>query len=109
MHCLDDCHTYKMDEVIGESPGLYFYLKEHPEDILPLIHFYEMREDGTKINGVTNEEVLAVLIHRMKKLDKKFPCVENRMAIGNLEGALVWLNLRTQDRVSRSVEGTHNV
>lgn len=93
MKCLDDCHTYSMDQVLGFSSSI--------------LRFYEMREDGTKIDGVTNEEVLRVLIHRMEVLDEKTPCWENKQAISSLKGALSWLNARTEQRVKRGVEGTH--
>ena len=76
------------------------------EEFRPMLRFYEMREDGTKIDGVTNEEVLRVLIHRMEALDEKTPW-ENKQAISSLKGALSWLNARTEQRVKRGVEGTH--
>ncbi len=95
MRCLDDCHTYSLERIGGD------------EDIPHIIHFYEMREDGKKIDGVTNEEVLDMLIHRMKRLNKKLPCTENNLIIQNLEGARVWMTLRAQDRDIRGVLGTH--
>lgn len=101
MKCLDDCHTYELDlfhkdfEVGGLTPASF------------LIHFFEMKEDGFTINGVTNEEVLRVLIHRMGVLNKKMPCFENTMTHANLVAALSWLEARTENRVKRNVEGTH--
>ncbi len=53
MKCLDDCHTYEVDN-------------SHL-----LMHFYEKTKDGTEIEGVTNEEVLKVLIHRITYLNEK--------------------------------------
>ena len=53
----------------------------------------------------TNEEVLAVLIDRLKWLNSKFPCDENEQAIWGLEYALMHLNLRTMRRKDRNVEG----
>lgn len=57
------------------------------------------------INGLTNEAVLAVLIHRIGVLNEKFPCEQNELAIGNLRTALAVLESRTADRVKRGVEG----
>jgi hypothetical protein len=79
---------------------------------MPLF-FYKMALDGTKSDGVTNEEVLRVLIHRLtflneKWLGGKFRCRENSLAITKLEEALMWLNKRTEDRLNRKVEGTHS-
>jgi hypothetical protein len=105
MKCLDNDHRYELDTFLGEGKGMH--PGEYKKPFTAFLGFYEMRPDGTKIDGVTNEEVLAVLIHRMKVLDEKWPCDENRIAIKNLEGALVWLTLRTQDRTERGVEGTH--
>jgi hypothetical protein len=56
-------------------------------------------------NGTTNEEVLEMLIDRMKYLQAKFPCKENACCITHLEEGLMWLEKRTKDRVKREVEG----
>ena len=60
-------------------------------------------------DGTTNEEVLEVIIDRMKYLQAKFPCKENACCITHLEEALMWLEKRTKDRVKRNVEGKHVV
>lgn len=57
------------------------------------------------VNGLTNECLLAVLIHRMKILNRTLPCEENNRAIGHLEDALANLEVRTQRRRLRRVEG----
>lgn len=57
------------------------------------------------VNGLTNEALLAILIHRTKFLDGKFPCDENRRAIEHMEQALVNLEVRTARRMVRGVEG----
>jgi hypothetical protein len=56
-------------------------------------------------DGTTNEDVLAMLIDRMKYLQAKFPCRENAMVITKLEESLMWLEKRTSDRIKRNVEG----
>jgi len=58
-------------------------------------------------DGTTNEEVLEMLIDRMKYLQAKFPCKENACCITHLEEGLMWLEKRTRDRVKRQVEGKH--
>ena len=60
-------------------------------------------------NGFQNEEVLEVLIDRMKYLNGMFACRENSIVITKLEEALMWLEKRTADRVKRDVEGKHVV
>ena len=61
----------------------------------------------TVIEGTTNEEVLLMLIDRMKYLQDKFPCRENALVITKLEESLMWLLKRTEDRIKRNVEGKH--
>ena len=55
------------------------------------------KENGILIsNGTTNEEVLAMLIDRMKYLNTKCACRENSIVITKLEESLMWLNKRTE-------------
>lgn len=60
----------------------------------------------TKNDGTTNEEILLMLIHRLKGLNEKLPSRESSLAITKCEEALMWLWKRTADRRERSVEGT---
>ena len=64
-----------------------------------------VKENG--VNGLTNEALLAVLIHRTRALNDRFPCRENSLAITNMQQALMWLEERTKDRIGRQVEGTN--
>jgi hypothetical protein len=61
----------------------------------------------TGVNGLQNEQLIAVLIHRLGVLNKAFPCRENALAITKLEEAQLWLQKRTADRQARGVEGTN--
>lgn len=58
-------------------------------------------------DGTTNEEVLEMLIDRMKYLFGKLPSKETACAITKCEEALMWLEKRTQYRIKRGVEGKH--
>lgn len=112
MKCLDDCHVYEMDTFMGS--GTMQGVKACHNcgtDIPSVIGFYRMNPDGTKVDGVTNEDVIKVLIHRIKFLnnewmDGKFKCQENLLAILHLEAALIYLEQRTLDRIRHKVEGT---
>ena len=59
------------------------------------------------INGVTNETLLAVLIHRTRVMNAKFPSRQNSIAITKMEEALMWFENRTAERKARGVEGQH--
>lgn len=63
------------------------------------------RDAGNLIyDGTTNEEVLKVLIDRLKYLNMKCPCRENSIVITKLEESLMWLNRRTELRIAQGVE-----
>lgn len=57
------------------------------------------------INGITNEALLAILIHRMGVLNSLFHSRENDRVIENLQDALAFLEVRTVRRIARGVEG----
>ena len=67
-----------------------------------------IKENG--INGVANEDLLAMVIDRLQSFqESEYKCRENAVAITKLEEALMWLRKRTQDREDRGVEGTHKI
>ncbi len=80
------------------------------EPVLANIHFQEGPIKECGINGVCNEDLIAMVICRLEHFQKsEFVCRENAMAITKLEEALLWLRKRTMGRESRNVEGTHAV
>lgn len=93
------CHRYKIDYVNGAptSGGLETFINFQNGPI---------KEVG--INGNTHEEFLAILIDRMEGFQAgPYACDANAIALAHLENALGWLQLRTRERISRNVEGTH--
>ena len=58
------------------------------------------------INGIQNEELIALLIMRLEQLDLRMPCDENKEALTGLNVALVALAGRTAKREAQGVEGT---
>lgn len=58
-------------------------------------------------DGTTNEEVLEMLIDRLKFLSNKLPSRQTSLAVTKCEEALFWLKDRTEKRKARGVEGTH--
>ena len=89
--------NFENKEVEGQK--LQFIQKEPVSEGSP-----EMK---TIADGTTNEEVLEVILDRLNYLNSKFPCRENALAITNIQQGLMWLNLRTSNRVKRNVEGKH--
>jgi hypothetical protein len=57
--------------------------------------------------GTTNEPLLVVLLDRIKMLDEKFPCAENKEALHHIEKALEALDRRTALRQSQGIVGTN--
>lgn len=59
-------------------------------------------------NGIHNEDLLAILIDRMRGFQSgPYKSRENAIALTHLEDAMMWLQKRTRERVARGVEGTH--
>ena len=99
MEIITPGHLYKLDSFEGGAG-----------QTLQFIHKSQEKPDGdlyTVSDGTTNEEVLKMLIDRLKFLGNLLPCRENAIAITKLEEALLWLEKRTAERVARGVEGTH--
>lgn len=96
-------HNFKVRSMKSLAEG-----EEWP--VLAKIHFQEGPIKECGINGVMNEDLIAMVICRLEHFqDSAFTCYENDIAITKLEEALLWLRKRTMGREKRSVEGTHNV
>lgn len=93
-----DGHTYSLSHFEGNgSETLKFICKvTNADGDLETVH-----------DGTTNEVVIAVLIHRLQTLNAKMPSKYNENAIDYLRAALNELQMRTNDRVDREVEGTN--
>lgn len=74
------------------------------------VHFQEgaIKEHG--VNGVCNEDLIAMVICRLDHFqNSEFRCRENAVAITKLEESLMWLRKRTMGRENRGVEGKNIV
>jgi hypothetical protein len=94
---------------IVEKAGSEFKEKDGVrETSLAEIHFQEGPIKECGVNGVCNEDLLAMVICRLEHFQKsEFACRENALAITKLEEALLWLRKRTMGRENRGVEGTN--
>jgi hypothetical protein len=100
MRALIEGHRYVLAnfENVNESGQVIQFIQKEPIEV-------GVTELKTVSDGTTNEEVLEMLIDRIKYLQDKFPCRENAIVITKLEESLMWLNKRTADRMKRNVEG----
>ena len=119
-----DLLTSKYTEVYHEEPKDMKYNAPHNFEvrsmktlaegeewpILAHIHFQAGPIKECGINGVCNEDLIAMVISRLEHFQKsEYSCRENALAITKLEEALLWLRKRTMGREKRSVEGTTNI
>jgi len=66
-------------------------------------------EERVDPNGAFVEDIIDAAADRIRYYqDSKFNCERNAKALSCLEQALHELNLRTSDRETRGVEGTHS-
>lgn len=74
------------------------------------VHFQEGPIKEVGVNGVCNEDLIAMVICRLEHFQKgPFACRDNAVAITKLEEALLWLRKRTIGRENRGVEGTSRI
>jgi hypothetical protein len=117
---------YNDTPVYQDEKGLEVYeMIGLGDDTFQLGHYYELRwinkdgapeirwiffQDGAVptegVNGLTNEALLAIVIHRTETINAKFPCTENELALQYMRRALELFNERTAKRKARGVEGT---
>ena len=80
------------------------------ENVLADIHFQEGPIKEAGINGICNEDLIAMVIDRLEHFqDSEFKCDENTDAIKCLYNALKILRQRTDKRIEKGIEGTHIV
>lgn len=103
------CHHYRIEGFdSGSNPSdpfaeLYGNAAQHST-----ILFQNGPIAEVGVNGVTHEALLAILIDRLAAFQAgPYVCEENRQALVMLKQALWWLKERTQARMARGVEGTH--
>lgn len=85
----------------------YFEVRDKEEGLLGKVHFQEgpIKEYG--INGITESDLIAMLINRLEHFQNSiYKSRENEYAIKSLTEALMWLNHRTLRRTAEGTEGT---
>lgn len=92
MKVIDAGHTYAVDSYDGESPQTIIFVKREGEGY----PFNVGHHPGTNC-----QEVLRVLIDRVKYLQKQIPCEENQRIINNLRSCLWEFEKRAATRHGR--------
>ena len=105
--------TDKYTEVLADSTKSYncspnFAVRTKATgEILADIHFQDGPVKEVGVNGVANEDLIVMVMHRLNQFqDSDYACKENADAVKHLQGALDSLRARTNKRVQRGVEGT---
>lgn len=92
------------------APHKFQVVATEDRDTLALIRFQEgaIKEHG--VNGVTNEDLILMVMKRLECFQEtKYACRDNEEALNGLHKALYHLTNRTRERKARGVEGTHKV
>ncbi len=72
-----------------------------------LVRFQNGPIGESGVNGISNEALLAIVEDRMLGFQSgQYACRENAVALTKIQEAMMWLQKRTRDRVTRGVEGT---
>ena len=97
--------TYK-NEFTNNAPH-HFQVRDVKGFIIAHVDFQEGPIKEVGINGVCNEDLIAMVICRLEHFQQSpYSSRDNAMAITKLEEALLWLRKRTISRENRGVEGT---
>ena len=98
-----------------EFNATHFYQVETTSENVPTaivgqVQFQKGPIKETGVNGVMNEDLIAMVIDRLQSFQESpYKCRENAVAITKLEEALMWLGKRTADRERRKVVGTSTI
>jgi len=95
---------------VFKAPHNYVVKATEDDKVLGEVNFQRGAIDVAGLNGVTNEDLINMVINRLEHFQKsEFSCKENACALTHFQEGLMWLEKRTQKRSIRGVEGTHNV
>lgn len=88
--------------------GRFYTAKAYHQDgesFVSEINFQDGPVSEHGVNGLTNEALLAILIHRTQILNEQFPCNENSEAIALMTKAKHVFESRTKRRQAAGIEG----
>lgn len=93
-------HEYYIKDCLGFEKGETVYANS-----ISKISFVKKLKDGTVIPGLQSEQLVLVLLDRVKKLNEVYPDPNNELQIKGLEMFLEACQKRIDDRISRNVMG----
>ena len=119
--CYTNEHYLSVDtKIIHESkktqkynaPHHFSVFKANPADNTEFYGFEVAFQEGpikeVGINGITNEDLLAMVAARLEAFQQSpFASDDNATALDHVYAALDALNIRTKKRMARDVEGTN--
>lgn len=98
------------NDIRFNAPHNFKVFRVGDNEVLANIHFQGGAIKEAGVNGVANEDLIAMVLERLYFFDRSlFSCKENEKAIEKLEEALMWLRKRTDDRALRGVKGKNQV
>ena len=112
---LNEALDVKVLDDPGHGNANHEYVIEYNEAtegaiVLPVAHRISFQNGPIQehgVNGISNEVLLAIVEDRLLGFQSgQYACHENALALTKLQEAMMWLQKRTRDRVSRGVEGT---
>lgn len=83
--------------------------RTRPENMLLTVQMQEgPRKDPNSTHGVLDTDLLEIVRDRLKSFQSSpYACRENACALTHIEEALMWMNKRVEDRITRGVLGTY--
>lgn len=93
-------HLYSIQNSTGFNNGEATYV-----DSTQTIQFVQKNLDGTMTPGLQSEQLVYILLDRVKKLNAKFPSDQNVQMILGLDLFLAACQSRIRDRMDRGVMG----
>lgn len=90
---------------ISEEDGTF---RTRPENMVLTVQMqYGGRNAAGSISGALDADLLEIVRDRLRDFQAgPYSCRENACALTHIEEALMWLNRRVEDRITRGVLGT---
>lgn len=103
-------HLYEVVKLntgrLCEEDGTF---RTRPENMLLTVQMQEgPRNDPDAVHGVLDTDLLEIVRDRLIAFQSgPYACRENACALTHIEEALLWMNKRVEDRITRGVLGTY--